>query len=444
MSKRIAYMIAFGAAALVVLAVLLVGSYKRQPDLLPAAPVEGGFLHGQTVRMLIVGDPFSIALRAGARELGRRAGGSVEIEVVGYDDVRRLTQLNARDQRSAYDIVSFDSVWAGEYGAAGVLLPLNDLIKVSAATLRPEDFLEIAYRQAQFKGQQLGLPIQPHPELLWVRRDLFEKAGIAAPLTTDELLAAAKRFTQPAQGQFGICWNGQRGQALGQQMAHFYAAFGQPLLDAGGRPTLNTARGIAAARFAQSLLPFSPPDILNMAWDHRPVRFAKGGCVMTYEWAARSYLVEEDPGSQVIGRVGYEAAPHAPDAKPITSIGTWSLGIPANIGARRDVAWQFLAWLTSSDIERWLAQQGNGGMPRYSVMRDPALAQRYPAFKTVARLGSAGQLDDWMRPAVPQWSALADILGTVYHDMLRGELTPEQAAARAQQQADVLFSAPPK
>lgn len=436
MSKRIAYLIAIGAVALVAAAVLVVSN--RQP---PAAQVEAGFLQGQTVRMLIVGDPFSIALRAGARELGRRAGGSVEIEVVGYDDVHRLTLLNARDQRSAYDIVSFDSVWAGEYGAAGVLLPLNDRIDASASTLRPDDFLEIAYRQAQYKGRQLGLPIQPHPELLWIRRDLFEKAALAAPLTTDDLLSAALRFTRPAQGQFGICWNGQRGQALGQQMAHFYAAFGQPLLDAGGRPSLNTARGIAAARFALSLLPFSPPDVLNMAWDQRPVRFAKGGCAMTYEWAARSYLVEEDPSSQVAGHVGYEPAPHAPGAKPVTSIGTWSLGIPANIGARRDIAWQFLAWVTSSEIERWLAQRGNGGMPRYSVMRDPVLAQRYPAFQTVARLGSAGQLDDWMRPAVPQWSALADILGTVYHDMLRGELTPEQAAARAQQQADALFAA---
>ena len=443
MSKRIVSVIAIGAAALVA-AALYFTSNKPQPDLPPAAPVVAGFLHGQTVRMLIVGDPFSIALRAGARELGRRAGGNVEIEVVGYDDVRRLTLLNAHDQRSAYDIVSFDSVWAGEYGAAGVLLPLNDWIKASAATIRPDDFLEIGYRQGQFKGRQLGLPIQPHPELLWIRRDLFEKAGLAAPQTTDELLAAAKRFTQPAQGQFGICWNGQRGQALGQQMAHFYAAFGQPLLDAGGRPSLNTERGIAAARFAQSLLPFSPPDVLNMAWDQRPVRFAKGGCVMAYEWAARSYLVEEDPGSQVTGRVSYEAAPHAPGAKPVTSIGTWSLGIPANIGARRDIAWPFLAWLTGSEIERWLAQQGNGGMPRYSVMRDPALAQRYPAFQAVARLGSAGQLDDWMRPAVPQWSALADILGGVYHDMLRGESTPEQAAARAQQQADALFTASAK
>ena len=73
-------------------------------------------------------------------------------------------------------------------------------------------------------------------------------------------------------------------------------------------------------------------------------------------------------------------------------------------------------------------------------MRASAIAQRYPALQTVARLGSSGQLDDWMRPAVPQWSALADILGTVYHDMLRGELTPEQAAGRAQEQAETLFA----
>jgi multiple sugar transport system substrate-binding protein len=151
--------------------------------------------------------------------------------------------------------------------------------------------------------------------------------------------------------------------------------------------------------------------------------------------------VEEDPSSQVAGLVAYEAAPHAPGVEPVTSIGTWSLGIPANIGARRDIAWPFLAWLTSSEIERWLAQHGNGGMPRYSVMRDAALAKRYPAFATVARLGQSGQLSDWMRPAVPQWSALCDVLGTVYHDMLRGELSPQQAAERAQRQADALFAA---
>lgn len=396
-------------------------------------------LGGETIRLLIVGDPFATALRELGEELGRRAGGTVLIEVVGYDELRDLTLRNADDLESAYDIVSFDVVWAGEYGAQGVLMPLEDLI-AAAPDLRPDDFLDVAYESSRAGGRQLGLPIQPHPELLWYRSDLLAAVGLGPPATTDELLAAARALNHPERDEYGICWNGQRGQPLGQQMAHFYAAFGQPLLDAAGRPTLNTPRGIAAARFAQSLLLVSPPDILGMAWDQRTRRFAAGGCAMTYEWAARSPMAEHAPTSQVRGLVGYGPAPHAPDAPAVTPLGTWSLGIPANIAGRRAMAWRFLAWLSSAEIQRLLAAHGNAGMPRDSLLRDEELVARYPAFTTVTRPEVAAQLDDWMRPAVPEWPHLAEILGTVYHDMLRGDLTPEQAAAEAQARAEQLFA----
>jgi multiple sugar transport system substrate-binding protein len=405
-----------------------------------AAPASAqGFLNGETIRMLVVGDPFALALNNALEDLEELSGGTIEIEVVGYTDTYDLTLLNARDAESSYDIVSFDSVWVGEFGTDAVLLPLNDLIAASSI-VNPSDFLEIAYEGAQFEGAQLGLPIQPHPELVWYRTDLFEAAGIDAPVTTDDMLADAEALTDVENNQYGICWNGQRGQALGQQMAHFYAAFGAPLLDDNGQPNLNTPEALQAAEYALALLPFSPPDVLNMAWDQRPVRFGQGGCAMTYEWAARTYLVEDDPMSQVAGLVGYTAAPSAPDADPVTPIGAWNLAIPANIGERQAVAWQFLEWLTSSEIQLLLAENGNGGMPRYSVLRNEALQEIYPAFATVDALGTAGVLDDWMRPAVPQWSQLADILGIVYHDMLTGLLTPEEAAAEAQSQAEALFA----
>lgn len=396
-------------------------------------------LGGETIRLLIVGDPFATALRELADELGRRSGGTVLVEVVGYDELRSLTLRNAADLESSYDIVSFDVVWAGEYGAAGVLLPLDELI-AATPELRPDDFLAVPYAGSSAGGSQLGLPIQPHPELLWYRTDRLAAAGIPPPVTTDDLLATARALNDPGRGTSGICWNGQRGQPLGQQMAHFYAAFGQPLLDAAGRPTLDTPGGVAAARFAQHLLPVSPPDVLSMAWDQRTRRFAAGGCAMTYEWAARSPMAEHAPTSEVRGLVGYAAAPHAPGAPPVTPMGTWSLGIPANIGPRRDLAWRFLAWLSSSEIQRLLALRGNAGMPRTSLLHDEELAARYPAFATVTRPEVAAQLDDWMRPAVPEWPQLAEILGTVYHDMLRGELTPEQAAAEAQARAELLFA----
>ena len=425
-----------------VLAGLLVWARWGAPETTPgpASGSEPVVPPGETVRMLLVGDPFALALDEVSDELSRLTGGRFELEVVGYDDVRRMTLRNAQDKVSAYDIVSFDVVWAGEYGELGVLLPLEELISRSRAQVEPEDFLDIAYAQSGYRGHQLGLPIQPHPELLWYRKDLLAAEGLTPPHTTEELLKVARHFHKPEAGRYGILWNGQRGQAFGQQMAHFYAAFGQPLLDSEGRPTLDTPQGLAAARFALELLKVSPPDVVNTAWDQRPRRIAQGGVAMTYEWGARAFLVEEAPASTVAGKIGYAAAPHAPGVEPVTPIGTWSLGIPANIGPRRELAWRVLSWLTSRETLGLLARHGHGGMPRKSLLRDPELLRRYPVFTVVDQLGQSGQLQDWMRPPVPQWPQLAEILGTTYHDMLLGQLTPEQAATQAQRRAEALFA----
>jgi multiple sugar transport system substrate-binding protein len=438
--RRLLMFLAPGVVAIVVLTGIVLST--RSTPKASGVPAGSGdsVLRGETVRLLLVGDPFALALEEASTELEQLAGGKLEIEVVGYDDVRRVTLRNAQDKVSAYDLISFDVVWAGEYGELGVLMPLEELIARARAQVEPEDFLDIAYAQSRYRGHQLGLPIQPHPELLWYRKDRLAADGLKPPRTTDELLQVARHYHKREAGQYGIVWNGQRGQAFGQQMAHFYAAFGQPLLDRAGRPTLDTPQGVAAARFALELLKVSPPDVVNTAWDQRPRRIAQGEVTMTYEWGARAFLVEEVPASTVAGKIGYAAAPHAPGMEPVTPIGTWSLGIPANIGPRQELAWRVLSWLTSRQVLKVLARYGNGGMPRKSLLRDPELVRRYPVFSVVDQLSQAGQLQDWMRPAVPQWPQLAEILGTTYHDMLLGRLTPEQAAARAQQQAEALFA----
>jgi hypothetical protein len=77
-----------------------------------------------------------------------------------------------------------------------------------------------------------------------------------------------------------------------------------------------------------------------------------------------------------------------------------------------------------------------------SMLADKQLIGLYPAFPVVAQLSQAQALADSMRPAVPQWAELAELLGTVFHDMLDGLLTPEEAIALAQTRALQLFSAP--
>lgn len=390
----------------------------------------------EELRLLIAGDPFALAILSLEEEIEETTGFDLAIEVVGYTDLLTLIVLNSRDLTSNYDIVAFDSLWVGEIATVNALLPLNDLID-QTPELNTDDFLKIAFESTVVDGIQFGLPIQPHPEILWYRQDWFDAAGIAPPQTTDDMLIAAEALTDAAIDQYGICFNGQRGQPLGQQMANFYAAFGQPLLDDDGQPTLDTPDAVAAATFVLELSQWAPPDITSIAWDQRIIRYRDGGCAMTYGWAARTILLDDAANPSIVDNTGFIAPPFA--AAPVTPLGVWSLGIPANIGERERVAWEFLVYIESEATLKQLAEYGNGGMPRYAILRDDRLIALYPAFPLVDQLYRDDSLQTWMRPAVPQWTALADILGTVYHDMLRGLLEPEEAAREAQRRAEALF-----
>jgi len=394
-------------------------------------------LDGDTIRILVPGDPFAIALLDSQAELEDRSGAQFVIDIVSYNDTRQIVLNNAKDLTSRYDIVALDVVWMGEYGADNILLPLDDYIDDSSV-VQPIDFLQVAYEAGQYQNQQLALPIQPHPELIWYRRDVLEDNNLAIPMTATELLDVAQALTDADNNQYGICWNAQRGQALGQQMAHFYGMFGQALIDDNGNPTLNTPAGVAAAEFANDLLASSPPDILTMAWDQRIQKYSQGICMMTYGWGARKVDLSATNVQVVTGYTGAVAMADIESA--VTPLGTWSLGIPANIGEREALAWTALEWLTSPDIQTLLAENGNGGMPRYSIMINPELQNLYPTFDVVYALDMDNQLADWMRPAISEWSDIARILGTVYHDMLAGDLTPQQAADLAQSQAEELMA----
>ena len=72
------------------------------------------------------------------------------------------------------------------------------------------DFHEAAWAGAQFGGKQHGIPIQPHPEILAYRKDLFAEAGLQPPETTDDVLAAAKKLHNSKPGLAGLAWNAAR------------------------------------------------------------------------------------------------------------------------------------------------------------------------------------------------------------------------------------------
>lgn len=58
----------------------------------------------------------------------------------------------------------------------------------------------------QVGDAQVGIPFNVDPRFILYRKDWFDAAGIAAPKTWDELYAAAKHFTDPAKGVYGLAY----------------------------------------------------------------------------------------------------------------------------------------------------------------------------------------------------------------------------------------------
>ena len=396
----------------------------------------------ESVRLLLVADPFGLAIDRYRRELESQIGVGVEIELVGYNDVRRLALSNAASNSQAYDLISFDVVWLGEYVERGVLDPLDDAF---AAGCERNGFLKQALRDCMAGDTTYGFPIQPHSELLWYRADLFEAAGLGVPQTTTELLAAARRMTDGAAERYGIAWNGARGQALGQTVAHTLAAFGHHVLDDTGRPVLTGPEVAAALGFLRELLACSPPDVLTMAWDQRIAAFGAGRVAMTYGWGGRAFTVTGMPaGDPAREHVRFAPPPTAPGAPHVVPLGTWSLGLaPGLPDARRERALDVMRRLCGDDGARELVRYGNGGPSRTAVLSDASMAALNPVFPLMAELDDAGVLQSWMRPAVPEWSELCEIMGTVFHDYLQGRVSLDEAMQLAQVQADALFGVQP-
>jgi multiple sugar transport system substrate-binding protein len=407
-----------------------------------------GVLDGQTIRILAIGDPVFQVMQRIHGQLEEMAGGSIELEVRPFDVLRQQVLLNAQNASSNYDIIAIDLPQFGEYRS--FLTDLSPLIQESG--FDGSDFHEVAWTGAQFGGQQLGIPIQPHPEILAYRVDLFEEAGLAEPETTDDVLAAAEKLHGSKDGLSGICWNAARGTALGQTFIQVEGAHGQAPIDlpkegddflfddiqpANMKPMIDTEAGHATANYLQALKPFSPPGILNMAWDERVRVFAQGGCAMTYIWSGRSAIYELDEAAAARGNVDYVPHPSGLGAPRKSTLGGWYLGIPSNLPQDRvPLAWDVIEWLTSAEMMMEYTKHGNCVAPRHSVSQDPEVVERCPVIPHVDQMASSGQLAGWQRPPVPELQQMVDVLGAEMHEMLADKKTPAEAVEESQRLID--------
>jgi multiple sugar transport system substrate-binding protein len=153
-----------------------------------------------------------------------------------------------------------------EYVEAGYLLPLDSAIE----NIGRDNFKRAAVLNLQGHDYAVGYAAGTHATL-WVRRDLFEAAGLELPTTYDELLAAAEALTQDTDGDgnidiYGI---GIPAAADGATEARFVSFVYQNCgdwFDKQGNLVFDNPNVLDALNKYVELLQYAPPDVTGWSW----------------------------------------------------------------------------------------------------------------------------------------------------------------------------------
>jgi multiple sugar transport system substrate-binding protein len=421
------------------------------PRALPQPLKLSGGLH-----ILVHGDPTFMVMDTLKRQFEQMIGSDIHQRAFSIDRLREEALRNAARSKSRYDIIAVDLPWLGEFVKKGVVRPLPDVLDV--ARLDPSDFHTAGWRAAHWDGTPYGVPSQTTPELMFYRKDWFGESGLEPPVTTHQVIEAARHFHEPQRGRYGVAWNAARGTALGHTFMMTCAAFGQPIIDipeiAGGfdandlerhdiRPNFDTDKAHAAADYLMQLLTFSPPDILSMSWYERVRPYAAGKVAMAYGYTLLAPYFELDESCPAHGNTGYLPHPHGPQGAPIAPVGGYIFCVPANLAEDRiaDAAEALVAF-TSPAAQKLYAQNGSRTAPRYSVGADPEVRRLSPIFEIVDQMSWRDELQFWPRPPIPQITDIIRVCGNELHDMLRGVIPPREALARVQSQAEDIMRQP--
>ena len=397
-------------------------------------------LAGITLNLASMNDQFSAVLAQIAPEFKEATGAELKVDIMDYGSLLTKTTADFVGHTAGYDLITMDIVWAGQFAANNYTIDLNDLMKRDAKELDSADiYPKLTEALGNYKGKQVAYPFAGYANVLAYRKDLFDAAGLKAPETMEDLVAAAYKLTDPAKKQYGFVANGQKGPAVAQDWMQYNAEMGGAILGKDGKPALNSEANIKSLTVYRDLFKkAAPPGAADYDWGGREESFRQGIAATMQTWSVGAPGYYDPQTSKVVGKVDVALAPRGKGLPKIYGIGGWGLAINADAkDKQKEAAWTFIKWVTSPKIQKEMNMLGAGSYIRKSTVTDKELNAKYPFLPVLNEVFENGDGD--YRPRIPEYPEIQDMLGTAVNSVLVGTAEPKAALDAAQEAAAKLF-----
>ncbi|MBE3065235.1 MAG: sugar ABC transporter substrate-binding protein [Spirochaetes bacterium] len=397
---------AFKTAVLILLALVLIVPLAMAAGQKEAG-VTGKPYAGVSIRGIFAVHPWLDGVKKLLPEFTEATGIKVQIEELGTDAMSNKIAVEFNAKSPSLDLVLVrplnETKLFGLNGWAADLHPYLD--KDAAFDLK--DFVDATIQSLTFEGRLLGVPVNTEHQILYYRKDVFEKAGIAVPKTLDEMMAAAAKIHDPANGFYAMVNRGKKNIAVTQFSSYLHSFGGE--FNEGDKALIDTPQAIAAYKFYTDLLRnYGPPGITNFSWPEAAALMAQGKAGMFTD-ADAIYLNVVAPDKSIVGdKIGYAVFPAGPAGSKPFNVCSGAVGV-GNFSKQKEAAVEFVKWVTSKDVVMRLQAAGNSGA-RKSVWANPESTKSWPK-ELVEVVNKSNELGiGWDRPRVINVTQARDIV----------------------------------
>lgn len=405
----------------------------------PAAVLKPGRPYaGATVNLLTVVAPQFSAHEAMLPEFEAATGIKVRYQYVPFPNTREKLTAELVAKTDQYDVLSVMDVWGP--GLYNLFEPLNARIadkRIDMAERYPNAHLRAA-RDGNGNGRNiLGFPIRGHVQLLFYRKDVFERLGLKAPDTWDAMVEAGRAIQAKTDLAGVAMYYGKTGGQNLMIWTNYLWGMDAELLDAAGRPAFHSPQGVAATQAYLDVLlahKVAPPGSASFNEADAVNSVAQGKSAMVPVWWWR-FAGLTDPKTSTLKpeQIGFAPLPSMPGKPGYTYTNSWFYGINRH-SKQKDAAMEFLAWLSQPEIERRvLLDRSRNEVVAVQTRNliDPDVNLRYKGmhvFGAQALKGAKGV------PLHPKWAQVSDVLESTINELAsgRGQVRPalETAASR--------------
>ncbi len=395
---------------------------------------------GKTITFLSNNNPVASAMLKHKAEFEQLTGIALKVDTYQEQQMRQrmVTVMNSRSDEVDL-FMSLPSREGLQFAKAGWYADLTDLVKRSSAN--DYDFADLSpglVRDATYNNQLFGIPLNIEGPVVYYRKDVFQKCGVAFPksLTELESVAAKLKSCDPAVTPFVS-------RGLKPALPFTYSVF---LHNMGGqymkerKSQLCSKEGQASlGLYARMLKDYGPPGVVNYSFYQISSLYREGKAAMAFESSNELRSVMD--GGARLKDTGVALLPAGSGGSHPTVIG-WTMSV-STYSKNKEAAWYYIQWATSRAMQEKLALDGIAP-PRTSVAngkdyktwmdQEPVRRDWVAAVNDAGRTGTA----EVGYPIVAN-PASREYVGQAVNELLLGQKSVAQACADADKALDALI-----